>query len=94
MFSRDRLPDLSEDTFYHHELIGLSVKSLSGQLLGKVHALYNFGAGELLEVKTPTGDSKLIPFTRETVPEVNLNERTLLISDIGEIFLGGEPDVS
>ena len=94
MLSSERLPELSDDTFYHRELIGLSVKSLSGQLLGEVHALFNFGAGELLEVKTPTGDSKLIPFTRETVPEVNLKERTLLLSNMGEIFLEGEPDVS
>jgi len=94
MLSSDRLPELSEDTFYHRELIGLSVKSLKGQLLGEVHALYNFGAGELLEVKTLTGDLQMIPFTHASVPEVNLKEGTLLISNEGEVFLKGEPDVS
>lgn len=94
MLSSERLPELSEDTFYHRELIGLSVKSIAGQLLGEVHALYNFGAGELLEIKTLTGDLQMIPFTHGSVPEVNLKERTLLISDEGEMFLKGEPDVS
>ncbi|HUX80670.1 MAG TPA: ribosome maturation factor RimM [Alphaproteobacteria bacterium] len=92
MLPKERLPELSEDTFYHRELIGLSVRSLQGQLLGEVHALYNFGAGELIELKTLAGDLKMIPFTRETVPEIKLEEGTLLLSDAGEMFLKEEPD--
>lgn len=87
MLSSERLPELSEDTFYHRELIGLSVKSHQGQPLGTVHALYNFGAGELLEVKTLTGDLQMIPFTHSVVPEVNLKDGILCLSDEGEMFL-------
>lgn len=94
MLSSERLPELSEDTFYHRDLIGLSVKSLQGQLLGEVHALYNFGAGELLEVKTISEDLQMIPFTRGTVPEIKLEEGDLLLSDEGIMFLKGESNVS
>lgn len=90
MLSPDRLPALSEDTFYHKDLIGLSVKSLDNQLLGEVHALYNFGAGDLLEVKTLEGKLQIIPFTQKGVPEVKVNQGYLVLSAEGEMFLKGE----
>ena len=93
MLPRERLPELSEDTFYHRDLIGLSVSLSQGQTLGKVHALYNFGAGELLEVKTLKGTS-MIPFTHAMVPEMNLKKGCSHFSEEGEMFLKGEPDVS
>lgn len=94
MLSRERLPELSEDIFYHSDLIGLSVKSLKGHVLGKVHGLHNFGAGELLEVKTLKGDLEMIPFTQAIVSEVNLEQGTLLLSEEGEMFLTGGLNVS
>jgi len=90
MLSPDRLPALSEDTFYHKDLIGLSVKSLEDKLLGEVHALYNFGAGDLLEVKTLEGKLQIIPFTEKGVPEVNVTQGYLILSAEGEMFLKGE----
>jgi len=94
MFPRERLPELSEDAYYHSDLIGLSVKSPQGQSLGKVHALYNFGAGELLEIKTLKGDLEMIPFTQKIVSDVNLKEGVLHLSQEGELFLKGGIDVS
>ena len=94
MLSRERLPELSEGIFYHNDLIGLSVEFPKGQLLGKVHAVHNFGAGELLEIETLKGDLQMIPFTEVTVPEVNAKKGTLLLSEEGEIFLKGGYDVS
>ncbi len=90
----ERLPKLSDDTYYHSELIGLSVVSQEGQLLGKVQALYNFGAGELLEIKTLKESLQMLPFTHEIIPEVDLKEGRIFLSIEGEIFLKGESDVS
>lgn len=94
MLSRSNLPDLSEDTFYHRDLIGLSVTSFQGQSLGEVHGVYNFGAGDLLEIKTLDDKLEMLPFTREIVSEVVKEERTLRLSQEGEAFLKGEFDVS
>jgi 16S rRNA processing protein RimM len=91
MIPRETLPELSSDTFYHRDLIGLAVKSTKGHSLGVVHALYNFGAGDLLEVKTPAGKLEMIPFTQETIPEIKKEEGFLLLSELGESFLEGEP---
>jgi 16S rRNA processing protein RimM len=95
MLSRDKLPELSENTFYHSDLIGLSVKSSQNKELGKVHALYNFGAGEILEIKTLQGTLHMVPFTKEAVPEINVSEGFIFLSPEGEDFLkGGTTDES
>jgi 16S rRNA processing protein RimM len=61
-----------EDEFYIADLIGMDVVSLEGDLLGKVRSVRDFGAGDLLEVAPPAGESWWLPFTREAVPEVQM----------------------
>jgi 16S rRNA processing protein RimM len=70
---RERLPDLPEDEFYHTDLIGLSVHDSGGAPLGRVRAVLNHGASDLLEIEVP-GASRtvLLPFTREAVPTVDI----------------------
>jgi 16S rRNA processing protein RimM len=70
---RAALPEVAaDDTFYHADLIGLPVEDTEGQALGRVVAVQDFGAGDLLEVSTPDGGERLLPFTREAVPVVDL----------------------
>ena len=70
---RARLPGLPDDEFYHADLIGLQVFDTGGAPLGRVKAVLNHGAGDLLELVTPgqTG-AVLLPFTRAIVPTVDL----------------------
>ena len=70
---RDRLPTLPDDEFYHTDLIGLAVFDTGGAELGRVKAVLNHGATDLLELTAP-GQSKtvLLPFTREAVPTVDI----------------------
>ncbi|MEO1277024.1 MAG: ribosome maturation factor RimM [Pseudomonadota bacterium] len=70
---RDRLPALPDDEFYHADLIGLEVVDTGGALLGRVRAVHDHGAGDMLEVlgkgmKTPL----LLPFTKAIVPTIDL----------------------
>jgi len=67
---RDRLPDLPEDEFYHADLIGLEVLDTGGNRLGRVKAVLNHGASDILEVQV-NEDTMLLPFTREVVPTVD-----------------------
>ncbi|KRW96059.1 ribosome maturation factor RimM [Paracoccus sp. PXZ] len=70
---RDKLPALPDDEFYHADLIGLSVYDTGGALLGKVRAIYDHGAGDILEVFGPgRRQVLLLPFTRAFVPTVDL----------------------
>lgn len=73
MAARDALPALPDDEFYHADLIGLDVLDTGGHLLGRVHAVHDHGAGDLLEIAGPGQRSTvLLPFTRAIVPTVDL----------------------
>lgn len=69
---RAKLPALPDDEFYHADLIGLSVLDTGGAPLGRVSAVLNHGAGDLLEIQRPGKGSALLPFTRTVVPTVDL----------------------
>lgn len=71
-------PVEDEDEFYLTDLIGLSVVHRDGRPLGTVKAVQNFGAGDVIEVRPPSGPTFYIPFTREAVPEVRLAEDRLI----------------
>ena len=68
---RAALPSLPDDEFYHADLIGLEVADPGGAVLGRVRAVYDHGAGDILEVAGPAG-VLLIPFTRAAVPTIDL----------------------
>ena len=59
---RSALPPIEEGEYYHADLIGLPCVDAGGGELGRVVAVENYGAGDLLEVKRPDGKSSLIPF--------------------------------
>ena len=59
---RSALPPLEEGEYYHADLIGLPCESPAGEPLGKVVAVEDFGAGDLLEIETPDGRRTMVPF--------------------------------
>jgi 16S rRNA processing protein RimM len=68
-----RLPAREEDEWYHADLIDLAATDRDGTAIGTVIAIHNFGAGDLLEIRPASGGATvLMPFTRETVPEVDV----------------------
>ncbi|MCB9991607.1 MAG: 16S rRNA processing protein RimM [Rhodospirillales bacterium] len=78
---RERLPEIDdEDEFYLDDLIGLAVRTADGKDAGKVIAVDNFGAGDLLEIKPLAGDAYYLPFTKDNVPGVNLDKGIVTIS--------------
>lgn len=77
---RDKLPKLEEETFYHSDLIGLEVFSKEGRSFGKITAVHNFGAGDVLDVKTPNGASVMVAFTKKNVPTVDIENQKVLVA--------------
>lgn len=59
---RSALPPLEAGEYYHADLIGLTAVDHSGEDLGIVVAVENYGAGDLLEIETASGQRSLIPF--------------------------------
>lgn len=78
---RERLPRLPDDEFYHADLIGLQAFDTGGALIGKVTAVYNHGAGDILEISpAPHKSPLLLPFTLEIVPNVDLAARRIVVN--------------
>ncbi len=76
---REKLPPPGEDEFYHADLLGLDVLDTGGTPLGRVAAIQNHGAGDILEVRGAAGGALLLPFTRACVPTVDLTARRVIV---------------
>ncbi|MCS7266922.1 MAG: ribosome maturation factor RimM [Geminicoccaceae bacterium] len=76
---RSRLPAPGEDEFYYEDLVGLQAVEPSGKKLGRVIAVLEFGAGDVLEIETEEGEILDLPFTRAVVPEVDLEAGRLVV---------------
>ncbi len=74
--------DLDEDEFYYTDLIGLAVRDSAGVSYGKVSAVFNFGGGDVLEIKENGKKPVMIPFTLTSVPEILMEEGAILIDPL------------
>jgi 16S rRNA processing protein RimM len=75
---RGALPEAEEDEFYIADLIGLAAETPEGKPLGTIKAVFNFGAGDVVEVSSEAGDI-LVPFTLAAVPVVDVKARRVVI---------------
>jgi 16S rRNA processing protein RimM len=78
---RDNLRDdeLEDDEFYYADLEGLEAVDATGKSYGTVSAVFDFGAGDLLELKGPGRRPALIPFSEAAVLEIDLEAGKILI---------------
>ena len=76
----DAVPDDPEE-FYDHQLVGLSAHDLDGTHLGEVTGLVHGGAQDLLAIKALDGRATLVPFVKALVPEVDLEQRRVVVAD-------------
>ena len=70
--AREKLPATDEDEYYHADLIGLAAVNAADEPIGRVLAIHNFGAGDIIEIAPPSGPTLLLPFTNAVVPTVDL----------------------
>jgi len=76
---RSALPATDEDEFYHADLVGLAAELGDGSRLGRVAAIHDFGAGDVLEIVRDHGMPILVPFTRAVVPMVDLRAGRIVL---------------
>jgi 16S rRNA processing protein RimM len=69
---REKLPKPDDGEFYHADLIGLAAVNASGEALGEVTAIHNFGAGDIVEIRLSDGGSTMLAFNEATVPQVDI----------------------
>jgi 16S rRNA processing protein RimM len=83
--ARDKLPATDENEYYHADLIGLAAVNAANEPLGRVIAIHNFGAGDIIEIAPPQGATLLLPFTNAVVPSVDLAGGRVIIALPDEI---------
>ena len=78
---RDKLPAPDEDEFYLDDLIGLNAQDENSAPMGVVLAVYNFGAGDLLELGNipDINGVRLVPFTKENATHIDLAAGAIII---------------
>ena len=67
--SRDTLPALEEGEYYHADLMGLAVVTDTGEAVGRVIAVENFGATDIVEIEKSDGKAFMVPMTKAAVIE-------------------------
>ncbi len=90
--ARDALPETDDGEYYHADLIGLRAVDPQGGEIGKVLAVHNFGAGDIIEIAPLQGSTLLLPFTDSVVPTIDVAAGHVVIEVPQEIE--GEENLS
>jgi 16S rRNA processing protein RimM len=88
---RSALPETEAEEYYHVDLIGLEAVLGDGTPVGRVRAIYDFGAGDTLELARPGAPPVLVPFTRAVVPVVEPAAGRLVVNPPPGLLSDGEP---
>ena len=86
--SREALPSLKEGEYYHADLVGLRAETDAGDVVGKVTAVQNFGATDIIEIAkdpAPTKGMKsfMVPMTKAAVIEWDA-ERLVIAAEFAD----------
>lgn len=83
---RAKLPEPEEDEYYITDLIGMKVLNESGEDIGTIKDVPNFGADDMIEI-TPNGGGATyyLPFTLEVVPEIDFKASSLTVIPPAEV---------
>jgi 16S rRNA processing protein RimM len=90
---RERLPATDDGEYYHADLIGLAAVNAADEPLGRVVAIHNFGAGDIIEIAPPRGATLLLPFTNAAVPTIDIAGGRVVI-ELPQEIEGEEPTLT
>lgn len=77
---RAKLPASEDEAWYVADLIGLEAVDATGAPLGRVVAVNNYGASDIVEIAPAGGgDTLLLTFTEANVPEVDIEGGRLVV---------------
>ncbi len=77
---RSNLPPTAEDEYYVVDLLGSRAEALDGTVLGDIVAVWNFGAGDIIEYKPPNGGPNVrMTFSKQAVPHVDLAAKRVVL---------------
>jgi 16S rRNA processing protein RimM len=72
------LEPLAEGEVFHHQLVGMTVRTVEGEEVGQVQAIYELDPSDLLEIHGPKG-TVMVPYRKEIVVELDVGEGRMVI---------------
>jgi 16S rRNA processing protein RimM len=84
--------DLDEEEYFYADLEGLEALDADGNSYGVISAIFDFGAGDILELSQNGKRAQLIPFSEASVLEIDFEGGTILIDPVAAGLVGGEDD--
>ncbi len=79
--TEDELVVLPKDKYYVHQLIGLTVLTINGDIIGKISDILKTGANDVYVVTGETGEV-LIPVIEQVVKKIDLDKGKVIIDPI------------
>ena len=75
--TRNSLPELQDNQYYQCDLLGLTVNNENNNIIGKIKAIHNFGAGDIIEIQTI--NNKNVMITMHAIQSINIINGTVKI---------------
>jgi 16S rRNA processing protein RimM len=76
--AQSELPELDEDTYYWHDLIGIEVYTKTEEFLGRIESIIETGSNDVYVVKMAEKEV-LIPALEAVVLEIDLVHKRMLV---------------
>ncbi len=88
--ARDVLPKPKRGEWYLADLVGLAAVATDGTPIGRVKAMHNFGAGDVVEIERADGPALMLPFSKRIVPEVDIAAGRIVVDPPAEVEVKAE----
>jgi 16S rRNA processing protein RimM len=75
----DVLPDLPEGVYYHHQLVGLTVKDESGKIFGKLDEILQTGSNDVYVIRDADGKEVLFPALEDVIISIDLEQQIMIV---------------
>ncbi len=88
---RNALPKIGDGSYYHADLVGMAVELApdglkGGEALGEVVGVYNFGAGDMIDVKLADGRTQLVPFSDAAIAKIDTELGKIIVNPLPGLF--------
>jgi len=74
--------EIDPDSYYEHQLVGLTVVTVDGTVVGRVVELLETGSAEVLRVRAPGGDEHLVPLISDVIADIDLAASRITITPL------------
>ena len=78
---KNNFPECKKNDFFYSDLEECNVFDLNNKLIGKISGIFNFGAGDILEIKMNEDNSTmLMNFNKYNFPKISIKKKSITLN--------------